>query len=199
MKTSSVVGAAVVALVFTGAGASVTRDTVFTIVPQHFARLAGTGVYCKNRQFVNDLPSFLCGRFAANGKREHGTYALELRANGRVAVGLPPKFQALAQFPQIPGWLPGVVSAVAPGSVKSIKPGQYARLGSRTVFGTSNTYCQAYIDSRTHKPAFDCGTFGTNYHVGGSYSAVIDEGGVTVAHWDASGRHSHAVGTYLNP
>jgi hypothetical protein len=87
----------------------------------------------------------------------------------------------------------GVAGAIVEGNVTSVKPGQYARLG------TTNVYCLAYIDSGTHKPAFDCGAFGPNYHVGGSYSALIDEGGVTVEHWDASGRHFQVAGTYLNP
>jgi len=87
----------------------------------------------------------------------------------------------------------GVAGAVVEGNVTFIKPGQYARLG------TTDVYCQSFVDSGTHKPAFDCGAFGPNYHVGGSYSAIFDQGGVTVDQWDATGRHAHAVLTRLNP
>jgi hypothetical protein len=193
MKALSLICAVVAALVLAGASGSVVGDTIFTIAPKHFARLAGTDVYCKNVQSqLVDARSFVCARFGANGNRERGTDIVEITERG-VAVGSPPKSSVLAQFPQIPGWDPVVVRAIVKGNVTAIKPGQYAQVRSWTI------YCQAFVDSGTHKPAFDCGAFGRNYHVGGSYSAVIDEGGVTVEHWDASGRHVHAVATYLNP
>lgn len=181
------------ALALAEAAGSVVGDTIFTIAPQHFARLAGTDVYCKNVQGgLVDVRSFLCGRFGSNGTRERGTDIVEINKRG-VAVGSPPKSPIFAQFPQIPGWYPVVVKAVGKGAVTAVKPGQYAQLRSWTI------YCQAYVDSGTHKPAFDCGAFGKSYHVGGSYSAVVDEGGETVYHWDGSGRRSHAVWTHLNP
>jgi hypothetical protein len=87
----------------------------------------------------------------------------------------------------------GVAGAIVEGNVTTIKPGQSARLG------TTSVYCDAYLDTGTHKPAFDCGVWAGSHHVGGSYSALFDEGGVTVDRWDASGRHVHTVATYLNP
>jgi hypothetical protein len=87
----------------------------------------------------------------------------------------------------------GVAGAIVEGNVTTIKPDQSARLG------TTSVYCDAYLDTSTHAPAFDCGDWAGNNHVGGSYSAIIDEGGVTVDRWDASGRNVHAVATYLNP
>jgi hypothetical protein len=87
----------------------------------------------------------------------------------------------------------GVAGAIVEGNVTTVQPGQWARLGSTSV------YCESYIESGTHKPGFDCGDWAGNYHVGGSYSAVIDEQGVEVDRWDASGRHVHRVVTYLNP
>jgi hypothetical protein len=193
MKKLSLVCAVVVALAFADSAGSMVGDTIFTIAPRHFARLAGTDVYCKNVQGgLVDVRSFLCGRFGSNGTRERGTDIVEITERG-VAVGSPPKSPVFAQFPQIPGWYPVVVNAVVKGNVTSVKSGQYARVRSWTI------YCQAFVDSGTHKPAFDCGAFARNYHVGGSYSAVLDEGGVTVYRWDASGRHSHSLWTHLNP
>jgi hypothetical protein len=87
----------------------------------------------------------------------------------------------------------GVAGAIVEGNVITVKPGQWARLG------TYRVYCQAYIESGTHQPGFDCGEWVGNYHSGGSSSAVIDEQGVEVDRWDASGRHVHHVVTYLNP
>jgi hypothetical protein len=86
----------------------------------------------------------------------------------------------------------GVAGAIVEGNVTVVKPGQWARLGATSV------YCQAYIESGTHQPGFDCGDWAGNNHFGGSYSAIIDEQGVEVDRWDASGRHVHTVVTYLN-
>jgi hypothetical protein len=192
MKKLTLVCAAVVALTLAGPVGAVVRDTIFTITPKHFARLAGTDVYCKNRQFPNDFPSFLCDRFGTNGKRKRRTDVVEVK-DGRVAVGFPPKSPVLEQFPQIPGWYPGVVNTIVGGNVTVVKSGQWAQLG------TTSVYCQAYIEKGTHQPGFDCGDWAGNHHVGGSYSAIIDEQGVEVDRWDTSGHHVHRVVTYLNP
>ena len=88
----------------------------------------------------------------------------------------------------------GVAGAIVEGGVATVvKPGQWARLGSTSV------YCQAYIESGTHQPGFDCGDWAGSSHVGNSYSAVIDEQGVEIDRWDTTGHHVHRVVTYLNP
>jgi hypothetical protein len=87
----------------------------------------------------------------------------------------------------------GVAGAIVEGNVTTVKPGQWARLGATSV------YCEAYIESGSHQPGFDCGDWAGNFHVGGTYSGIIDEQGVEVDRWDASGRHVHHVVTYLNP
>jgi hypothetical protein len=87
----------------------------------------------------------------------------------------------------------GGAGAIVEGNVTSIKAGQWARLG------TTSVYCEAYIEAGTHQPGFGCGDWAGNFHVGGSYSTVIDEQGVEVDRWDASGHHVHHVVTYLNP
>ena len=86
----------------------------------------------------------------------------------------------------------GVAGAVLEVAVTNVGPGQFARLGS------TNIYCGGYVESGTKLPAFDCGDFAGNSHVGGSYSAILDRTGVEVDHWDSSGRHRHATATYLN-
>ena len=86
----------------------------------------------------------------------------------------------------------GVAGAIVEVNA-TVKPGQWARLG------TTSVYCEAYIEADAHRRGFDCGDWAGNVHVGGSYSAVIDEQGVEVDRWDATGRHVHRVVTYLNP
>jgi hypothetical protein len=86
----------------------------------------------------------------------------------------------------------GVAGAIVEGSVTVVKPGQFARLGGTGI------YCGSYIEAGNKLPAFDCGDFAGSAHVAGSYSSILDRTGVEVDHWDASGRHRHATGTYLN-
>jgi hypothetical protein len=186
--------AAVVVLATAGAGGTAVRYQVFAITPGHFARLAGTDVYCKNLQGqLPDVRSFLCARFAASGRRLPRTYITEINARG-IAVGVPPKFDLLGQFPQeIPGWYPALVTSIARGNVTALRPGQWARLG------TTNIYCEAYVESGTRQRGFDCGDWTGNYHVGRSASAVVDEQGVEIDDWDVSGHRFHRVITYLDP
>ena len=107
---------------------------------------------------------------------------------------MPPRFSLLAQFPQaIPGWYPAVVNSVAGGNITVLGPGQWARLG------TANIYCEAYAEKGTRQRGLDCGDWSGTYHVGGSASAVIDEQGVEIDDWNASGHRFHRVVTYLNP
>ena len=189
---SLVAGVAVLATA--GAGGTAVGYKVFAIAPGHFVRLAGTGVYCKNLQGqLPDVRSFLCARFGASGHRQSRTYVAEINARG-IAVGVPPKFSLLAQFPQeIPGWYPAVVNSIAGANITVLRPGQWARLG------TTNVFCEAYVEKGTRRRGFDCGDWAGTYHVGGSASAVIDEQGVEIDHWDSSGHRFHRVVTYLNP
>jgi hypothetical protein len=87
----------------------------------------------------------------------------------------------------------GVAGAIVEDNTIAIKPGQFARLG------TTSIYCGAYVETGTNLPAFDCGDFAGNAHVGGTYSAILDRTGVEVDHWDTSGRNRHAIAIYHNP
>jgi hypothetical protein len=200
MKTLLLICAAVVALAFAGAGGSVVGDTIITIAPKRFARLAGTDVYCKNvLSEVVSSRSFECARRKPNGKWKHAS-AVEVFGSGIYASyfqGPSDSSFSGRRFPaprfNTPGCCPDNGSNVmTAANTTLVKPGQWARLG------TTSVYCQAYIERGTHQPGFDCGDWVGNNHLGGSYSAIIDEQGVEVDRWDASGRHVHRVVTYLN-
>lgn len=62
-KTLMLVCAAVAALALAGGGGAVIRATIITVKPSHYARLAGTDVYCLNQNSeVKALARFFCGR-----------------------------------------------------------------------------------------------------------------------------------------
>ena len=88
-----------------------------------------------------------------------------------------------------------VAGAIVEGNVTTISSGEFAQLGS------SSIYCQAFTENQANagRPGFDCGDWAGNHHIGSSYSAIVDQLGVEVDRWDASGLHSHPVLTYLNP
>jgi len=85
--------------------------------------------------------------------------------------------------------------AIVEGSVTTIAPGEYARLG------ISSIYCEAFTENRANanRPGFDCGDWAGNAHVANSYSVIVDQAGIEVDQWDALGLHVHAVVTYLSP
>jgi hypothetical protein len=89
----------------------------------------------------------------------------------------------------------GVAGAIVDGIVTSIGQGQWARLG------TTSIYCHAFTENQANNniPGFDCGDWASNAHVARSYSAIIDATGAEVDRWDLTGRHVHRVVTYLNP
>jgi hypothetical protein len=91
--------------------------------------------------------------------------------------------------------LAGVTTAVAVASsgTTTVASGQWARASG------TDLYCEAYVDSRTSKPAFDCAAWSGNVRRGDSYSAEVDEFGVEVDRWDKTGTHRQRIVTYLNP
>jgi hypothetical protein len=60
MKKLTLVCAAVAALALAGAGGAVIRYTIFTIKPSHYARLAGTDVYCQHGINKTKQHAFTC-------------------------------------------------------------------------------------------------------------------------------------------
>jgi len=86
----------------------------------------------------------------------------------------------------------GTAGALVQYSVAQIHQGEWARLGSTAI------YCQAITEVGTRAYAFDCNDWGPKYAIGGSYRGLIDQSGVAIDHWDATGHHNYRIATYRN-
>ena len=78
-----VVFACLVCLVVAGGAGAIVRATIFTITPGNFARLSGTGIYCKSLVSSTKLRSFQC--FSTPGPGSHavvGSYFLVINQAG---------------------------------------------------------------------------------------------------------------------
>jgi hypothetical protein len=92
MKKLTLVCAAVAALALAGAGGAVIRYTIFTIKPSHYARLAGTDVYCLNQDSqIKSLARFYCGRRTNAARNDGWAYsnAVEVYPHGLDALVCP--------------------------------------------------------------------------------------------------------------
>lgn len=85
-----------------------------------------------------------------------------------------------------------VGGAVVVGNTVGIGRGQWAHLEGTKI------YCQAYYERALAVNGFDCGYWAGPHRVGKSYSMIVDDLGVEVDRWDASGRHYRKVKTYVN-
>jgi hypothetical protein len=65
----TVIVAGLVCLIVAGAAGAIVRSTVFTITPGNFARLSGTGIYCKSLISTTRARSFQC--FSTPGPGSH--------------------------------------------------------------------------------------------------------------------------------
>jgi hypothetical protein len=86
----------------------------------------------------------------------------------------------------------GGAGALVAGHGTVIHEGQWARLESTSV------YCQGRTETANGAPAFDCNDWGPTHVLGGSYRAILDQRGVGIYRWDASGRYFTRVGYYAN-
>jgi hypothetical protein len=88
MKKLTLVCAAVVSLALAGVSGAVIRSTIFTIQPSHYARLAGTDVYCLNQESqVKGFGRFFCGRRTNKTVNDGWSLAdLEVYPSGHIAV-----------------------------------------------------------------------------------------------------------------
>ncbi len=87
----------------------------------------------------------------------------------------------------------GVAGAVVVGNTIGIGRGQWAHLEGTKI------YCEAYYERDIGVNGFDCGYWAGSNRVGKSYSMVVDDLGVEIDRWDASGRHYKKVRTFVNP
>ena len=87
----------------------------------------------------------------------------------------------------------GVAGAVVVGNTVGIGRGQWAHLQGTKI------YCEAYYERDLGVNGFDCGFWAGAHRVGNSYSMVVDDLGVEIDRWDASGQHYRKVKTYVNP
>jgi hypothetical protein len=108
LRKLTLVCAAVVALALAGASGAVIRYTIFTIKPSHYARLAGTDVYCLNQDSeVKGLARFYCGRRTNAATNDGWAWAntLEVYPDRIDALVCPPsrKCSSLADhfFPKV--------------------------------------------------------------------------------------------------
>ena len=79
----TVVVVGLVCLVVAGAAGAIVRATIFTITPGNFARLSGTGIYCKSLVSSTRVRSFQC--FSTPGPGSHavvGSYFLVINQAG---------------------------------------------------------------------------------------------------------------------
>ena len=92
IKRLALVCAALSALALAGGVGAAIRSTIFTIKPSHYARLAGTDVYCLNQDSnVKGLARFYCGRRTNAATNDGWAYsnALEVYVHGINALVCP--------------------------------------------------------------------------------------------------------------
>jgi hypothetical protein len=79
----TVIVAALVCLIVAGAAGALIRSTVFTITPGNWARLSGTGLYCRNVFSSTKLRSFFCNSTRGPGSSAiAGSYYIGINQNG---------------------------------------------------------------------------------------------------------------------